>query len=205
MNLDRLRLSIVLLVIALVVGACGGGGDDAGDGGSAGNDSASESDSATGSDDTSDSDEGSGAEDESGSDDSSDSGSDSNAGSSGGGANGSIEFEISGNWEENGEFVFIPAASIFTDGYWSLSFAPNADGSGDAVITVLLMPDSYYVSYGDADIAVGGGSDQCQFDISDQTVDGVSGDIECSDLTGIPAESSMRDGINFNATFDASS
>jgi hypothetical protein len=52
---------------------------------------------------------------------------------------------------------------------------------------------------------VGGGQDQSQFDLSDQTVDGVSGDIECSDLTGIPAESSMRDGINFNASFDARS
>jgi hypothetical protein len=52
---------------------------------------------------------------------------------------------------------------------------------------------------------VGGGQDQSQFDLSDQTVDGVSGDIECSDLAGIPAESSMRDGINFNASFDARS
>jgi hypothetical protein len=186
--------------LALVVGACGGGGDNAsGDGGSSGNDSAS------GSDETSGSDDESGAEDEAGSDDSSNSGSDSGTESDGGGENGSINFEISGNWDADGEFVFIPEASVFTDGFWSLSFAPNRDGSGDKIITILLAPDSFFVTYGDPDITVAGGQDQCQFDISDQTVDGVSGTIDCSDLTGMPAESSMRDGVNFDATFDARS
>jgi len=196
MILNRLRLPILLFVFALVVGACGGGGGDAdGDGGSAGSDSASSSDESDGSD------EASGAEDESGSDDSS--GSD--AESTGGGENGSINFEVSGNWEADGEFVFIPEASLFTDGYWSLSFAPNRDGSGDKIVTILLAPESYIVTYGDPDITVAGGQDQCEFDISDQTVDGVSGSIECRDLTGIPAASSIRDGVNFDATFDARS
>jgi hypothetical protein len=200
MLLKRMRLPIVLLVLALVVAACGGGGDNAtDDGGSSGNDSAS------GADETSGSEEESGAEDEAGSDDSSNSGSDSGTESTGGGENGSINFEISGNWDADGEFVFIPEASVFTDGFWSLSFAPNRDGSGDKIITILLAPDSFFVTYGDPDITVAGGQDQCQFDISDQTVDGVSGTIDCSDLTGMPAESSMRDGVNFDATFDARS
>lgn len=200
MLLHRLRLPILLLVFALVVGACGGGGDDAdGDGGSAGSDSASSSEETDGSD------EASGAEDESGSDESSESGSDSGAESTGGGENGSINFEVSGNWEADGEFAFIPEASVFTDGYWSLSFAPNRDGSGDKIVTILLAPDSYFVTYGDPEITVAGGQDQCEFDISDQTVDGVSGSIECRDLTGMPAASSIRDGVNFDATFDARS
>lgn len=188
MRPHRLRLLIVLLLLALVLAACGGGSSDADEeGGSGSNTTAS------------------GSDDGSGSDDASSSSSDSGTDSSGGGDNGSISFEISGNWEADGEFVFIPEASAFTNDYWSLSFAPNRDGSGDAIISILLIPESQYITYGDPEFTVGGGGDQCQFDISDQTVDGASGTIECTNLTGIPAGSSMRDGVNFSATFDARS
>lgn len=174
---SRLRLPIVLLLLALIVGACGGGGDNADESGGSG-----DGNSASGS----------------GSDDSS------NSESSGGGDNGSITYEFSGNWEGSGEFAFIPEASAFIDGHWSLSFAPNRDGSGDSIITILLVPETQYFTFGDPEFTVGGGPGQCEFD-AEESASGASGSVECTNLLGVPATGSTRDGVNFSATFDARS
>jgi hypothetical protein len=175
---NRLRLPIVLLVLVLIMGGCGGDGDNPDESGGSGGDNSAG---------------GSGSDDSSGSE------------SSGGGENGSITFEFSGNWEGDGEYAFIPEASAFIDGHWSLSFAPNRDGSGDAIITILLIPETLYFTFGDPEFTVGGGPGQCEFDVSEESASRASGSVECTNLLGVPATGSTRDGVNFSATFDARS
>lgn len=174
---NRLRLPIVLFVLALIMGGCGGGSDTADEGGGSGGDNSAI---------------GSGSDNSSGSE------------SSGGAENGSITYEFSGNWEGDGEFAFIPEASAFIDGHWSLSFAPNRDGSGDSIITILLIPETLYFTFGDPEFTVGGGPGQCEFD-AEESASGASGSVECTNLLGVPATGSTRDGVNFSATFDARS
>lgn len=101
------------------------------------------------------------------------------SGSSGSGANGSITFQIDGDYEASGEFPFVPAASTFSNGGWSATF--GQDGS-EAVIILNTFPGSVVVSYGDPEVVIsaldGAG---CSFDFDQNDAGGLVGSFTCSD------------------------
>ncbi len=117
------------------------------------------------------------------------------------GDNGGIEFTISGGHEEGGEFIWIPVASSYAPGWWSMSFTEqSADGA--AVLALSLDPANTNVSFGDGEITIFGAAPECSFDIDHQDDSGASGSFDCDNLTGITAAEMIPD-ISFSGTFDA--
>ncbi|MEX0947037.1 MAG: hypothetical protein WD651_13740 [Acidimicrobiia bacterium] len=186
--MNKTRHFALLLLVVLLLGACGGGagGDTSGDDASGGDDSVTTTArTVAGGEDEGSTDTGSGAVDV--------------------GNNGSVRFEISGNWEDEGEWPFIPAASVFVNDIWSMSFAPKIDGTGDGILTIMLDDESFFVTYGTNDGVISGGIDQCQVDIDRSEADGTAGNFECTNLVVLPTNGSMTDGVNFSGTFETHS
>jgi hypothetical protein len=121
------------------------------------------------------------------------------------GNNGSIQFEISGNWDDEGEWPFIPAASTYVNEIWSMSFAPKIDGTGDGILTLMLDGENFFMTYGTAAGVITGGSDLCEIDIDRADAGGTAGNFECTNLFVLPTEGSMTDGVNFSARFETNS
>jgi hypothetical protein len=182
------RLLAPFLALVLLLVGCGGGGGSSNDTSGADDPTAT---TVAGSDDGS-------GNDEEGSTDSGSGGVDV-------GNNGSIRFEISGNWDDEGEWPFIPAASIYVNEIWSMSFAPKIDGTGDGILTLMLDGENFFMTYGTADGVITGGSDLCEIDIDRSDAGGTAGNFECTNLFVLPTEGSMTDGVNFSATFETNS
>jgi len=186
--MKRMRSLAPVLLLVLLLGACGGGaGDDtSGDGTSGGDESVTTTTGTVeGGDDEGSTDSGSGGVDV--------------------GNNGSIRFEISGNWEGEGEWPFIPAASVFVNDIWSMSFAPKIDGTGDGIFTLMLDDENFFMTYGTNEGVISGGTDQCELDLDRSDADGTAGNFECTNLVVLPTNGSMTDGVNFSATFETHS
>ena len=182
--MDKPRYLGPFLVLALLLAGCGGGG--------ASGDASGVEDPV---DTTAD---GSGSEGEGSTD--------SGSGGVDVGNNGSIQFEISGNWEDEGEWPFIPAASTYINDIWSMSFAPKIDGTGDGILTLMLDGENFFMTFGtNAGVISAGGSDQCQLDLDRSDSGGTAGNFECTNLVVLPANGSMTDGVNFTATFETNS
>jgi hypothetical protein len=123
------------------------------------------------------------------------------AGSTGGGANGSIIFEISGDYEASGEFPFVPAASVFSNGGWSASFAE--DGS-NAIIAMNTIPGSLTVSYGDSEaVVIAIELVGCTFDMDQNDSSGLVGSFECEGITGGLSQSGATITVDFRGEFSA--
>ena len=181
--MTRLRYLAPFLSVALLLAGCGG--DGARDDPSSGDDSTSTTIEDSGEEGEGSTDSGSGGVDV--------------------GNNGSVRFEISGNWEGEGEWPFIPAASALVDDIWSMSFAPKIDGTGDGILTIILDDETFFVTYGTNAGVVSGGADQCELDIDRSDSNGTAGSFQCTNLFVLPASGSMTDGVNFSGTFETSS
>lgn len=182
--MDKPRYLGSFLVLALLLAGCGGSGGS--DDPSGGDDSVTTTAADSDNDDEGSPDSGSGGVDV--------------------GNNGSIRFEITGNWEDEGEWPFIPAASAFVNDIWSMSFAPKIDGTGDGILTLMLDGDNFFMTYGTNDgVISGGGSEQCELDLDRSDADGTAGNFECTNLVVLPTDGSMTDGVNFSATFETHS
>ena len=117
------------------------------------------------------------------------------------GDNGGIEFTFSGGHEESGEYVWIPVASVFTSGWWSMSFTPPNSESAK-VFSLLLDPANTNFSFGDGEVTLFGAAPQCSFNIDHQDSSGASGSLDCTGLTALTASGMVAD-VNLSATFDA--
>jgi hypothetical protein len=117
------------------------------------------------------------------------------------GENGGIEFTISGGHDESGKFVWIPVASSFAPGWWSMSFT-EASADGAAVFTLSLDPANTNFSFGDGEVTIFGAAPQCSFDIDHQDSSGASGSLDCTGLAALTGTGMVGD-VNVSATFDA--
>lgn len=173
-----------LVVIVLLVAACGGDGA-AGDG-------------ADGSAETTAPDQpGSTAADTATTSPSTD---DTTAGTASGGAgtgDGSMSYTITGGVEASGEAGLFPAMSFYDGGVWTIAFG---DESG-TLILINLDPSTPSINATTPSGTLGGTSGECDFQIDRQDEEGAAGSIECSNVAtnagGILAESDI------SATFDA--
>ena len=121
---------------------------------------------------------------------------------SGGGENGSVTFQISGDYETSGEFPFIPLASAFSNGGWSATFA--ADGS-DAIFVMNTIPGSLTVSYGDTEVVITAiEAAGCTFDLAQNDSSGLVGSFACSGAAiGFRSQTGAMITVNFSGEFAA--
>jgi hypothetical protein len=107
------------------------------------------------------------------------------SGGGGSGANGSITYDITGDYEASGELPFLAAASVFdsnTQG-WQASFA--ASGGSGTVISLTTVSQGQVFSFGDGTAVVIAVSESssgsgCTFSLNKNDASGLSGHVECS-------------------------
>ncbi|HEY7584149.1 MAG TPA: hypothetical protein VIB78_11105 [Acidimicrobiia bacterium] len=177
------RAFVLFLVLSMLTVACGGSGGQAAD-----EDSESSSE-AQGQGDSEASDE---AESESavGGVDLSDTG--------------TVNFRIGGNVDEvEDTWYFFPAASAFIDGNWALTFTPNADGSGEGLLTISLQAEDNYISYATTDLTLATTTDTCEVEVDHKGSDGAAGSFSCADAVGFRASGATVDGVTITGSFDA--
>lgn len=122
-------------------------------------------------------------------------------GSSGGGANGSVTFQISGDYEISGELPFVPLASTFNNGGWSATFAE--DGS-DAILVINSIPGSLTVSYGDTEVVLTAiEAAGCSFDFDQNDSNGLVGSFACSGAAIGFRQSGAMITVNFSGEVSA--
>ncbi|MGH8958818.1 MAG: hypothetical protein ACRDVK_09095 [Acidimicrobiia bacterium] len=183
------RLFVLFLLISMVTVACGGGGGqgqvaEEGSGGSSQADDSGNVEEPTAGDDSE------------------------NSGESGGDADlsdtGTVDFRIGGNVDEiEDTWYFFPAASAFIDGNWALTFTPNADGSGEGLLTISLQAEDNYVSYATTDLSLATSKDICEVEVDHKGSDGAAGSFTCTDAVGFRASGATVDGVTISGTFDA--
>lgn len=181
------RAFVLLLVLSMLIVACGGGG-----GGSQG---VADEDSGNSSE----------AQGQGGTDESSD---EAEPESGGGGIDlsdtGTVNFRIGGNVDEiEDTWYFFPAASAFIDGNWALTFTPNADGSGEGLLTISLQAEDNYISYSTTDLSLATTTDICEVEVDHKGSDGAAGSFSCTDAVGFRPSGATVDGVTITGSFDA--
>lgn len=117
---------------------------------------------------------------------------------------GTVDFRIGGNVDEiEGTWYFFPAASAFIDGNWALTFTPNADGSGEGLLTISLQAEDNYVSYSTTDLSLATSTDICEVEVDHKGSDGAAGSFTCTDAVGFRASGATVDGVTITGSFDA--
>jgi hypothetical protein len=129
----------------------------------------------------------------------------------GGGANGSITYEITGDYEASGELPFLAGSSSWIESAngWVANFADPAGGG--AVISLNTQEGQTIgqgLSYGDGSVTViaasdsGGGTD-CTFTLDKNDADGLKGHVECSSAFAVDNNDGSQKNVQFNAQWDA--
>ena len=97
--------------------------------------------------------------------------------------------EIEDTW------YFFPAASAFIDGNWALTFTPNADGSGEGLLTISLQAEDNYISYSTTDLSLATTTDICEVEVDHKGSDGAAGSFSCTDAVGFRPSGATVDGV----------
>jgi hypothetical protein len=182
------RAIVTTLVLACVASACGGGDDDAADEDAASSAAPAATAAAVVDNGAADSDSGGQA-------------ANANAGGGNIGEHGGISFTMNGGHETAGDWAFVPEASSFNDGWWSMSFTdPSIEGG--SILALSLDPNNLNFSFGDGEVTVLGVAPDCTFDVAHQDAGGAAGSFECTNLTGLTTTDSVG-GVSFSANFDA--
>jgi hypothetical protein len=124
------------------------------------------------------------------------------AGDAGSGEHGGISFTMTGGAEKSGSWAFVPEASSYGSGWWSMSFT-DPSASTPTILAVSLNPDNMNVSYGDDEFTITGMPPMCTFDVEHQDANGAKGSIRCAHLTGLTVAGDNVD-VGLSANFDAS-
>ena len=133
-------------------------------------------------------------------------------GGGGGGANGSITYEITGDYEASGELPFLAAGGstwIESANGWAANFA-NPSGGG-AVITLNTQEGQTIgqgLSYGDGSITVIAASDSqggtdCTFTLEKNDPNGLKGHVECTKALAVDNATGSQKNVQFTAQWDA--
>jgi hypothetical protein len=129
-------------------------------------------------------------------------------GSAAGGANGSVTYQISGDYTASGELQFVPlGASTYADGGWVAYFAETS-GTGSAVIQLNTNPATPMVNFGSSEMTViGTEASGCTFNFSRNDSSGLAGTFECRGVMGakIDTATELRNPVrvDFSGEWDA--
>lgn len=123
-------------------------------------------------------------------------------GGGGSGANGSITYEISGDYTASGELPFIPLGlSLFVDGGWLAYFGETG---GDTIIQISTNPDGLIASFTSPQVSAAGTEDNgCDFNITKNDSSGLAGSFECHDVLGFTTGTVTQIRVDFRGDFDA--
>lgn len=130
------------------------------------------------------------------------------AGGGGGGANGSITYEITGDYEASGELPFL-AGGISTwvesEGGWVANFAQTS-GEG-AYILVNTFTRDQILTYGDGTVIVAATSAEssgfdCTFNITKNDSSGLTGSMQCNDIPAANATTGAQLTVDISAEWD---
>ena len=133
-------------------------------------------------------------------------------GGGGGGANGSITYEITGDYQASGELPFLAAGVsqwLESAGGWVASFA-NADGTGSYILLNTQSAEGTpgeVFTFGDGTvILVAGGGDSgmgCTFNHEKNDSSGLKGDLTCTSAIAADATSGAQKHVQVHAEWDA--
>jgi hypothetical protein len=118
-----------------------------------------------------------------------------------GGANGSVTYDITGDYTSSGELPFSPLLSTFGNGGWVAIFGEN---SGDTVFQINSIPGTEIVNFGNADIAIPGTRDGgCTIEFTQNDADGLVGTYECHGVVTAMSQTGSPATVDFSGDFDA--
>ncbi|MEO8638997.1 MAG: hypothetical protein ABI458_03665 [Chloroflexota bacterium] len=132
-------------------------------------------------------------------------------GGGGGGANGSITYEITGDYQASGELPFLAGGiSLWVESAngWVANFANPAGGAVISLNTQQGQTIGQGLTYGDGSVTViaasdaGGGTD-CTFTLEKNDADGLKGHVECSSTLAVDNNTGAQKSVKFTAAWDA--
>lgn len=128
--------------------------------------------------------------------------SDGGGGGGGGGLNGSITYQIRGDYTASGELPFIPTGvSNFGSGGWAAWFGEQGEST---VIQLNTSPDASIANFGNAEVAIVGTKDTgCTFNFTKNDASGLAGSVECHGIQAVKSQASSLIHVDFTATWDA--
>ncbi len=130
-------------------------------------------------------------------------------GGGGGGANGSITYEITGDYEASGELPFLAGGIstwIESEGGWLANFAEASGGT--AAILLNTATSGQILTYGDGTVIIAATSAatsgfDCTFSITKNDSSGLTGSMECNDILAANATSGAQLTVDISAEWDA--
>ena len=134
-------------------------------------------------------------------------------GGGGGGANGSVTYEITGEYEASGELPFLAGGiSLWVDsaGGWVANFANQSGGGAVILINTQAAegtPGQIFV-FGDGTVSLSAASGEgsgfgCTFTQTKNDKDGLKGDLECSSALVVDNNSGAQKKVHVVAHWDA--
>lgn len=133
----------------------------------------------------------------------------STGGGGGGGANGSITYEITGDYEASGELPFLAGGIstwIESEGGWVANFAQASGGT--AAILLNTATNGQILTYGDGTAIIAATSDpnsgfDCTFNMTNNDSSGLAGSMECNDIPAANNTTGAQLTVDINAEWDA--
>lgn len=133
-------------------------------------------------------------------------------GSGGGGANGSITYEITGDYQASGELPFLTGGVslwIESAGGWVANFA-NTSGEGAVILLNTQAAEGtpgQIFTYGDGTIIMATGSGEtgmgCTFNLTKNDSSGLSGDLDCTSAIAANNATGAQLQVQVHAEWDA--
>lgn len=118
-----------------------------------------------------------------------------------GGANGSVQYEISGDYSDSGELAFVPAGSFFDqNGSSYMSFT----NQGETTVLFIQLNDSgNSVQFGNQEATVTTDAAACTFNLTRDDATGAAGTFECSNALIVLASGNEVGSGTIRGTFEA--
>jgi hypothetical protein len=133
-------------------------------------------------------------------------------GGGGGGANGSVTYEITGEYEASGELPFLAGGiSLWVEsaGGWVANFA-NSSGEGAVILINTQSAEGtpgQIFSFGDGNVILAATSGEsglgCTFTLTKNDASGLVGDLECDSAIVVDGNSGAQKKVHVTAHWDA--
>lgn len=122
-------------------------------------------------------------------------------GGGGGGDNGSVQYEITGDYTASGELRFVPEASYFDqNGSTYLSFT----NEGESTVLFISFSDSgNFVQFGDENASVVQAGEECTMNLTRDDATGAAGTFDCPNSTVVLASATTPGTGTIRGSFEA--
>jgi len=132
-------------------------------------------------------------------------------GGGGGGANGSITYEITGEYEASGELPFLAGGiSLWIDsvGGWVANFGNTSEEGAVILLNTQTLQSGQGLTYGDGSVILTVISDPgsgmgCTFTLDKNDPDGLKGDVECTSAFVVENNTGAQKAVHVTASWDA--